>query len=243
MRQPNFLIIGAQKGGSTWLYDVLASHGEVFLPKKVELLHFSNKNCNNQDMLDAYAKHFHKADESYIAVGEKTPAYLWTYSENREYCKPHPSHNLNIVEDVVGQLGNELKIISSVRHPVIRAISAFFHHVQRNRIKPGTSISDYYSEFGLIDMGFYAEHLKPWHTTFGEHKNLTLIMERDIISKPNDGVDQVCSFLGLSSYDGKYDRNKASNVGLKKIWNKGIITTDIENSPIVTGDEIKLSAN
>jgi len=239
MRKPNFLIIGAQKGGSTWLYDVLASHHEVFLPKKVELLHFSNKNCNDQNMLDAYAEHFNDADDSYVAVGEKTPSYLWSYSDTREYCKPHSSHNLNIVEDVVSQLGDEVKIISSIRHPVIRAISAFFHHVQRDRVEPGTSISDHYSEFGLIDMGFYAQHLKPWYKNFGESNNLTLIMERDVISNPTQGIVQVSEFLHISSKGTEYDRNKASNVGLKKIWKNGFVTTSRENSPIVTASEIK----
>jgi acetyltransferase-like isoleucine patch superfamily enzyme len=239
MSKPNFLIIGAQKGGSTWLYDVLSAHKEVFLPKKVELLHFSKKDCNSQVMIDTYAKHFELADSSYKAVGEKTPSYLWSSSEDREYCKPNSTHNLHITRDVNSQLGSDIKIISSLKHPVIRAISAFFHHAQRNRIEPGGTLADYYHDFGLVDMGFYAEHLKPWHSTFGKHQNLTLIMERDVIAKPNHGIDQVCAFLGLSPYEGGYDRKKASNAGLKKNWVNGTITTELKNTPIVTGEEIR----
>lgn len=239
MRKPNFLIIGAQKGGSTWLYDVFKTHNDVFLPEKVELLHFSNKDCSSQEKIEAYAQHFEAADSSFKAVGEKTPSYFWSTSTDREYCLPNAIHNPRITEDVVAQLGSDLKIISSLRHPVIRAISAFFHHVQRNRIKSGSSLSDYYSKYGLVDMGFYAAHLLPWHAAFGENKNLTLIMERDIISKPQGGIKKVCEFLDISPYEGNYDRNKASNIGIKKIWKSGVISSEIENSPYVTGEEIK----
>lgn len=40
-RAPDFLVIGAQKAGSTWLYQNLKLHPEVFMPAKVELVHFN----------------------------------------------------------------------------------------------------------------------------------------------------------------------------------------------------------
>jgi len=37
---PKFLCVGAQKAGTTWLYEVLGEHPDVFLPRIKELLHF-----------------------------------------------------------------------------------------------------------------------------------------------------------------------------------------------------------
>jgi hypothetical protein len=36
---PNFLIIGAQKAGTTWLFQNLQSHPEIWLPAEKEI-HF-----------------------------------------------------------------------------------------------------------------------------------------------------------------------------------------------------------
>lgn len=54
LRKPNFLILGAQKAGSTWIYDVLRKHEKVFLPKRVELVFFNTKDCGVPENVAAY---------------------------------------------------------------------------------------------------------------------------------------------------------------------------------------------
>jgi hypothetical protein len=34
MRLPDFICVGVQKAGTTWLYEQLCSHPQVFMPKK-----------------------------------------------------------------------------------------------------------------------------------------------------------------------------------------------------------------
>ena len=43
MTLPNFICIGAQRAGTTWLHDCLNEHPEVYVPEKKEL-HFFNSN-------------------------------------------------------------------------------------------------------------------------------------------------------------------------------------------------------
>ena len=42
-KRPNFLIIGAQKAGTTWLHRMLNQHPDIFFPEQKELHHFSNQ--------------------------------------------------------------------------------------------------------------------------------------------------------------------------------------------------------
>ena len=127
---PNFLIIGAQKGGSTWLYDVLREHPEIYLPKAIELHHFNRVNCNTKEAIEKYHQNFKNATSAHKMIGEKTPSYFWTISESRSTYNPNTRHNPNLVNNVKSQLGHNLKVLVSLRHPVKRAISAFFHHVK-----------------------------------------------------------------------------------------------------------------
>lgn len=235
---PNFLIIGAQKGGSTWLYDTLRKHKQIYLPKRVELLHFNRKSCNTSEAKDEYVKNFSDANESHLAIGEKTPSYFWSMDRNGPYCKVNNDHNENIAQDVKNQLGGGTKLITSLRHPVWRTISAYFHHAQRNRINSNANLTNYFEKYGLIDLGFYNRHLIHWLNHFDKKQILTLIMERDIITSPDNGIGKVFDFLNVNHDYDALTMSNPSNVGIKKKYGDGCISTSIEESPVVDHNDI-----
>lgn len=237
MTLPNTLIIGAQKGGSTWLYDVLKVHNEVFMPKKVELLHFSNAKCNERELIDKYESAFKSVSSEQKIIAEKTPSYLWTYSEKAEKGTFTHSHNKTIPKDAKALLGDDLKAICSLRHPVTRLISAFFHHCERGRIELNSSFSSSANKFGMVDMGFYARHLKEWGKELPQEQILTLIMERDIIENPNSACDKISKFLDITPFSDNLNRKK-SNKGLVKYWDDLGLRTNLEASPYITREEI-----
>jgi len=235
---PNFLIIGAQKGGSTWLYDTLKEHSEIFLPDTIELHHFNACRCHEDEMLSKYKEHFKSVSDQHKMVGEKTPSYFWTISNKRVSYNPKTGHNPNLVQDIKQQLGDDLKVLVSLRHPVKRAISAFFHHVKRGRINGNVSISQYYKEFGIIDMGFYSEHLSKWLEAYPKEQIMVLIMERDIIKYPEESLKKICEFLDVSTSIQIKPKEK-SNVGLKIKWENGKISTGELGSPYILSQELK----
>lgn len=234
--KPNLLIVGSQKGGSTWLYDCLKMHKDVFLPERVELLFFNKKNCKNESAQIEYMKHFEGA-ENFKIIGEKTPSYLWALDEASEFCKPPIEHNPNLAKDAVDYCGDELKIIYSLRHPVWRAVSSFFHHAKRDRITLGDSIDKWYEKFGIVDLGFYSRHIHSWRSVLKEGKDLPLIMERDIVDKPMQGLSKTCSFLDIYE-DISILKNAASNSGDTKLISNGKILTSKGNSPYVSADNL-----
>src|SRR3954452_15598229 len=103
-RGPDFLVIGAQRAGTTWLHRVLRQHPRLWLPP-VKELHYFDKLATTRTYLDAkerrrvrmkgllsldpwlfrywfgrrgdrwYAKLFDAAQQNGLLAGEITPAY------------------------------------------------------------------------------------------------------------------------------------------------------------------------
>lgn len=75
MRELDFIIIGAQKSGTTTLWKLLDEHPDVFVPAGKEIAFF-NKDPYDADAYGAYVReHFGRASSDQI-IGKATPHYL-----------------------------------------------------------------------------------------------------------------------------------------------------------------------
>lgn len=101
---PDFLGIGVPQGATTWLFEVLRKHPEIYLPAYKETEYFNRKFYRS---LRWYSRHF-QAGEGRIR-GEITPGY----------CILEPSQI-----EVVHAILPEARILLTLRHPVDRAWSA-----------------------------------------------------------------------------------------------------------------------
>ncbi|MDY7015905.1 MAG: sulfotransferase, partial [Cyanobacteriota bacterium] len=125
---PNFLIIGAAKGGTTSLYTWLAQHPQIYMTpvKEPNFFALQGENFNypsgtvSQRYLDecvtnfeAYLEQF-KAVNCEIAIGEASPFYLY-----------HPQAASRIQQTIP-----DVKLIAILRDPVERAYSNFLHHIR-----------------------------------------------------------------------------------------------------------------
>lgn len=239
MIQPNFLIIGAQKAGSTWIYDVLRKHEKVFLPSVKELHFFTRKTCEDPKAFTAYLKYFKAATDGHKWIGEKTPGYFWSSRAKRFAQQPPPWHNPHIARSVRRVLGSDLKLIVSLRHPVARAISAYGHHALRKRIRPYQHLKDVAPWFGIGDIGFYDKHLASWEEAFGAGKITTLIFENDIVSNPEQGLQTLCETMEIerSGFDGL--ELSPSNQGRKRTRHEGIIDMGIAGINPVRPEDVQ----
>ena len=88
MNRPNFLVIGAQRAGTTLLHRLLATHPEVYVPFQRKELHYFDRYFERGDAW--YAGYFpaEPATRRYLAVGEVTPDYL----AHPQAPRPHPRH-------------------------------------------------------------------------------------------------------------------------------------------------------
>jgi hypothetical protein len=223
---PNFLIIGTQKGGTTWLHENLKGHPQIFLPqgkKELEFFSYYQKKIADHG-LNYYLKHFNQFEdlinsEKPKAIGEATPSYFWSINPDRQWSNPTNQHfNRHIPESVHQLLGDQLKLILCLRDPVERAISAYFHHIKRDRICYQTQrILDVGHLHGIIDMGFYSQHLNAWLRKFSLDNFKILIYERDIKQNKQRTIVDICKFLQVDHrlFPPATNLNKYHNQGLK----------------------------
>ncbi len=115
---PDFLIIGAQKSGTTSLYSYLARHPNILPAYGKKEVHFWDIPKNYKKGLLWYRAHFpliKELQDAAVITGEKTPNYL----EDPETIR-------KIKEDCPAA-----KIIILLRNPVERTISNYFMKVRR----------------------------------------------------------------------------------------------------------------
>lgn len=110
MAVPNFLCVGAQKAGTTTLYEILKQHPDIFLPQQVKETKFFVYEEKFQKGLAFYEKEYFSEWNSQSAIGEVDPAMMF-----EELAAQRIHHTL----------GEQVKLIFIFRNPVSRAYSHY----------------------------------------------------------------------------------------------------------------------
>lgn len=224
MTYPNLLVIGAQKAGTTWIHKRLSDHPDVFMSEKKELDFFHRSDWRGA--LADYAAHFeHAGGVRY--VGESSPAYMWTVEADSPFYVERRTRNAAIPEAAHATLGGDVRLIAGLRHPVDRAVSAFFHHFRRGRIPPDASILEAGRKFGIIHMGFYERHLAGWIDRFGRAA-LHVVLFDDLQREPAAVWAGICGFLDIEAVTVP-KLAKAANIGYTLQFRDGRIRIDLES--------------
>jgi hypothetical protein len=209
---PGFLIVGAERCGTTSLFHVLRQHPAIFsaaMPKK-ELHYFDQAYGRG---LGWYQSHFPLTARARLAarrVGLDPVAF-----EASPYYMFHPLAPARIHHDLPGA-----KLIVLVRDPVERAYSAHAHQVgfgyetepferalelederlageaERLAADPGYH-SFRHDHFTYRSRGHYADQLEHLERIFGRDQ-IHVIDSGDFFAAPGPAYDQVLGFLGLA---------------------------------------------
>lgn len=189
---PNFLIIGSQKAGTTWLHDAVSQHPEVVVSTPKEL-HFFNNRTKFERGLDWYAGHFVPTPVT-RAIGEATPCF-----NTIDIPEDRPDERRDLIPQRIHEAIPEVRLILILRDPVERAVSAYYHFL-RKRAWPGwPSLADVGDSRGIISEGFYDTHLTRWLDVFAAEQLLVFVYEeafRDDDSK-NSMVKRVFDHIGV----------------------------------------------
>lgn len=200
---PDFIVIGAQKGGSSALYKFICAHPKVERAFVKEPHYFSGQ--YTEKSLKWYKAQFPIKKEG-ILVGEASPSYC-----------THPLAPKRIKETVPNT-----KLILIVRNPVERAISNYFHSVNYGvedlAIEDAFNrpMADFESEYAkmensegyhsklyhrhaYIHKGHYAFHLKKWFEHFNK-KQLLIVENAHLLETPERVYQEVLEFLGLETF-------------------------------------------
>ncbi|MCP3936778.1 MAG: sulfotransferase domain-containing protein [Actinomycetia bacterium] len=186
MALPDFIIIGAQKSGTSWLGSCLRQRDDVFVHRGE--IHYFNDDRNYNRGPGWYETHFSEARDD-VLVGEKTPNYLPNCVSVGQ-----PERIKDLLPDV--------KLVAIVRDPVERAISSYRHLRQRGRVSARMSIDSALHQMmndghWAIGFGYYYRHVLDYHRVFDPQRLLVLGYEADITQAPDAALASVEAHLGL----------------------------------------------
>ena len=210
---PDFIIIGAQKAGTTSLYHYLTLHPEIFSAESKEI-HFFN--INYKLGLTWYRSKFPTNVEKFsrktlfrkkFLTGEASPYYI-----------NHPHVPRRIYETI-----RDVKIIAILRNPVDRAYSHFYFNIKQKleslsfedalkaeesrldgelekmKLDPSYNSTNY-RNYSYLNRGIYVDQIKNWMSLFPKEQFLILRTE-DLESQPTKVLKETFEFLDLPNFD------------------------------------------
>lgn len=201
-REPNFLIIGAQKAGTTSLHYYLNQHPDVAMSSLKEVHYFDANYRKGRNWYRSYFPLLMNARAK--CVGEASPYYLF-----------HPEVPSRVRENYP-----QVKIIILLREPASRALSQYkmerrkgrenietfsaalgaerqrmFDAVERMSTKP-LKLDFEHQAYSYISRGMYYEQISRWLKYFD--KRNFLVLESDVLFRdPKRCLSHVYEFLGV----------------------------------------------
>jgi hypothetical protein len=210
---PDFVIIGAKKCGTTFLYDILTRHPHVDAAAAKELHYF---NGHFDEGIDWYRQYFPQRrwkDGRRIITGEATP-YL---------------HHLHVPERMA-EVIPQARLLVLLRNPVDRAYSAYQHMVRKRWHRKGwenrtfeeaieaekawllgegkeeeisqrkdrTSLGS--THYWYLSRGIYIDQLLRWSKFFSKEQ-LLVVKSEDLFERMSDTLRDILGFLDLPDWE------------------------------------------
>lgn len=216
MSLPNFMCIGAAKSGTTTLYDILKQHPEIFIPAFKEP-HFFDIPENYNNGIEWYEKNYFKNINRKI-IADFTPSYFFE--------KQAPKRIFN-------DLGENMKFVILLRHPVDRAYSHYLHSVrdnhedvsfeeairkEDNRLDKFIENKDYlsYLRNSYYHQGLYGEMIERYLQYFSLDNFLFIHFENEFVIDRKKVIDKLLIFIGLEETETDLNLDLRSNPASKE---------------------------
>ena len=174
-RLPNFLYVGPDKAGSSWLHEMLLKHPDVYLSPAKDLYYFDRYYDRG---LAWYASQFRDARDETI-VGEVCQDYLF-----------HPQ-----AADRIHETLGPVRVMVSLRDPVERAWSSYLY-ARKHGIWPEPFGEALQTRPELLDHGRYATGLDRFLQRLPREMVHVALFD-DLTSDPQAFIDSVTGFLGI----------------------------------------------
>jgi len=219
---PDFLIIGPQRTGTSWIHRNLVQHPQIFMPEQKELYYFNNlqtdkyhpKNLPPISPRLSWYLDFFRPNLKFIDSRDHECRKTWGESyEGNIRGEATATYLVALCDEIISEiltLNPEIKILMMVRDPVERAWS----HAKKDLSQmPDRPIEDVCNEEWInffrrkyqLGCGQYCANIEKWRNKL---KKETFFVGRyiDIQDDPNEFLRTVLDFLGARS-DLKYFRS------------------------------------
>jgi hypothetical protein len=191
----DFLIAGAQKGGTTALHSYLRTHPGLCFAEPKETHFFDTEEHFRGGRVDYAPLHAHFKPQPGQLPGEATPITMYWADAPRRVWEYNPC----------------MKVICVLRNPVERAFSQW--NMERDRGADGLPFMDalrrepdrcrtvlplQHRVYSYTDRGFYSEQIRRLWRFFPRTQTLFLKTE-ELLSQPQRALDEVFRFLDVES--------------------------------------------
>jgi len=178
----NFLCIGAQKSGTTWLHDTLRMHPLIDFPAGKEVHYWDHRAGRSVDWYRGLFTQLRQLE------GDITPAYaILPESVIREVRQNFPA----------------LRLVYLIRNPMARAWSSARMALARAEMKHDEAsdrwFEDHFRSAGSLARGDYESCLRRWRSVFGDEQLLVLRYEA-IAQSPVATANRVLAHLALPAF-------------------------------------------
>jgi hypothetical protein len=209
-RFPDFLIVGPQRTGTTWLHAHLRLHPQIFLAEPKELFFFSRLKTPGDprfesDDLAWYLSFFRDSPWRWVA---KNAIALWRYRERYrprvrgEATASYAALDPDVIAEIAA-LNPEIRIILMVRDPVERAWSHAKKDLARKTNRPVAEVPDeelraFFTSDYQRRCARYVRNYDNWVLHVGADRLLVRVFD-EIASDPERLLLDVMRFLGVRS--------------------------------------------
>lgn len=172
----NFIYIGPDKSGSTWLYEIFKQHPQIFIPDAKDIYFFDRYYYKGFD----WYLSFFKGSEGYKAVGEISHDYLFSQKA---------------AQRIYEFFGKKIKLLTILRNPIEKTWSTYLF-VQRSGLTSKSfmeAIKDYPE---IIDRSLYGKHLKSYFKIF-DKVQIKIFLFDDLEKSPRDFAKNIFKVLNV----------------------------------------------
>jgi hypothetical protein len=171
---PNFLMVGCQRCGTTWVDAALREHPQIYLPPQKQTYFFDDHYDRG---FDWYLGNFKAVGPHHVAVGEVATGY----------CLPHAIPRL-------AKHLPDVKLFMTMRNPVERVYSSFLSSQAEESWKD----FDHYvtSHPEVLERGRYAEQIEILLSHY-DRSRLLLLFYDDLVADDRKYLRRILKFVGV----------------------------------------------
>jgi len=190
VRRPSFICVGAGKAGTTWLWEMLRLHPDVYLPDVKEIHYFNDiayegsdvRNPNFRKPVGWYLRFFAAARPDQVC-GEISPSYLWSET----------------APDAIHAFDAHMRILIMLRDPVDRLFSSYLFGQQKGEIGRISFEEALRSVDYLLARAPCSGSVARYLELFGPER-VKVVFHEDLSADPRRLLLEVEEFLGVAPF-------------------------------------------
>jgi hypothetical protein len=188
--RPSFIGIGAGKSGTTWLWEMLRKHPDVFLPEQKELQYFNEewygtpgiRNERATRGIEWYLQFFADAQPGQVC-GEITPTYLWNVTAPQRIHAFDPS----------------LRLFALLRDPTEQVFSSYLFSLQKGEMNRMSFEDALVRHSYLVDRTYYGRFIGNYLDWFPLER-LKVFLYEDLVRDPRRILVEVERYIGVREF-------------------------------------------